>query len=402
MTTTHVVTSLSKLEQLLGKNYDIANRKQFDEYLFAHPLRFTSYLLQQIKTYPSIAKQYIPDPRELNPVGKKRTLTGVMRTGVAGLERLYLDRVILMPSPLCFAYCRFCFRKDYSHNVQDQDFGNPQSDFKEAFEYIRKDDRIKEVLITGGDPLLFPEKTIQLIRALREIPHLDSIRIGTRIFTSDPEKVTEEWIQAFKEFNKVNLDTNTHSIPAPISIAPHINHPDELSSETEKALLRCTQNNIPLYNQTVFLKEINDDPHTLLQLFRRLRKLGVENYRVYHADPLEGTEHFRTTLESFMKTKRWLRAHASGRVVPNFIVDTQLGKIELGADADVLKREGRYLWIRTPFTIETFRSVVPDWRPPKNCEVDNEGYLIVQYEDSIDCLKEQESATVQTMLKILD
>lgn len=388
------INSLEKLEVTLGVNYENIDRPAFSQFIFKHPLRFTPYLIEQIKKSPAIAKQYLPDPREMDPIGLERTLPGLMPTKIPGLERLYMDRVILMPTSQCFAYCRFCFRKNYSHMAKDGDFGTPQQNFKQAINYIKNDPRIKEVLITGGDPLMFPEKILDIIDQLREIPHLTGIRIGSRIFSSDPELIDEQWMKPFQERNQFAvsslqlkddhhyLPTTICQLPAPVSISPHINHPDELTPQTIRSLLLCTQNNIPLYNQTVLMKGINNDPELLLDLFRKLRQLGVEPYRVYHADPLQGTEHFRTTLDEFMTIKRYLRAHGSGRVVPSFIVDTRVGKVELGADADIIKRVNNTVTIKTPYSIDQFRAVIPDWKVPEYCSLAEDGKLIVEYEDA--------------------
>lgn len=390
----HLINSLEKLETLLEKKYRGIDREAFSKEIFQHPLRFTDYLLKQIKKYPAIAKQYLPDPRELDPVGVEKPFTGLIQTGVPGLERMYLDRVILMPTSQCFAYCRFCFRKNYSHDARKGDYGTPQDTFEKAYEYIRRDPRIKEVLITGGDPLMFPTKVLEIVEALRQIKHLTGIRIGSRIFTSDPEQITEEWVKPWRKINdqkmkcpmtKSLLDIG-HSVighfPCPISLSPHINHPDELSPETIRALLLCTQNNIPLYNQTVLLKGINDDPEILIDLFRKLRQLGVEPYRMYLADPLKGSEHFRVSIERFMKIKRYLRAHASGRIVPSFVIDTRIGKIELGSDSEILKKRARTVWIKTPYTADIFRSMQRGWKVPDFCNVAKDGSLIVEYEDA--------------------
>lgn len=378
----HLIHSLKKLEKLLGKKYRGIDRSAFSKEIFQHPLRFTDYILKQIKKHPAIAKQYIPDPRELDPVGVEKPFTGVIRTDVPGLERMYLDRVILMPTSQCFAYCRFCFRKNYSHDSRIGNYGTPQDNFKKAYEYIRHDPRIKEVLITGGDPLMFPKKVLEIVEELRQIKHLTGIRIGSRIFTTDPEQITEEWMKPWKEIND-------RLLPCPISISPHINHPDELSPETIRALLLCTQNNIPLYNQTVLLKGVNDDPEILIDLFRKLRQLGVEPYRVYHANPLKGSEHFRVSIDRFMEIKRYLRAHASGRIVPSFIIDTRIGKIELGSDSAIIKRRGRTMWIKTPYTVAIFRAMQKNLQVPNFCTVAKDGRLIVEYEDATDTIHQR-------------
>ncbi len=297
-----------------------------------------------------------------------------------------------MPTSQCFAYCRFCFRKNYSHDARDGDYGSPQDNFEQALNYIREDDRIKEVLITGGDPLLFPEITIELCKKLQKIPNLTSIRIGTRIFTSDPELIDNAWIKPFRELNEINLNPNIPPLPnghkAPITISPQINHPDELTPETTRSLLLCTQNNIPLYNQSVLLKNINNDANVLIDLYRKLRQLGVEPYRIYLADPLQGTEYLRCPLDEFIKIKKHMRAHASGRIVPSFIIDTQVGKGEYGSDLEVIKKEparhggGSTIWFKTPYKAEIYRSIKPSWKIPEFAKEADDGSLIVAYEDA--------------------
>lgn len=265
----------------------------------------------------------------------------------------------------------FCFRKNYSAN---KDYLQPEDDFTSSINYIKNDERIKEVLITGGDPLLFPKKVLRLCKELQKIPNLTAIRIGSRIFTSDPEQIDEKWVKQFAAFNKKRFL---------LSIAPHINHPDELSKETIKSLLLCTRNNIPLYNQTVLLKDINNDPEALVELNRQLRLLGVEPYRIYQADPLQGSEHFRTSLAEFRSILKQMRSVASGKVVPAFIVDTRVGKVNLGADSEIVRREGTNVWIKTPYRLETFRSITKDWQLPDYCELDDDGSIIVEYQDAI-------------------
>lgn len=330
---------------------------------------FTPYLQAQIEKYPSIARQYLPDERELDKTGIKKPFVGLNNTGIPGLERMYLDRVAIMFTPKCFAYCRFCFRKNYSAK---NDYLQSDEGLKASIQYIKNDKRIKEVLITGGDPLLYPDKVLKLCKKLQKIPHLTAIRIGSRIFTSDPGQIDEAWVKKFSAFNKDRFM---------LSISPHINHPDELSKETTKALLLCTRNNIPLYNQTVLLKDINNDPELLIKFFRQLRQLNVEPYRLYLADPLEGSGHFRISIEEFRDILKYMRAHASGRIVPGFFIDTKVGKIELGADSEIIHREGSIVWIKTPYKFDIFRSVDADFELPEYCELAEDGSIVVEYQD---------------------
>ncbi|MDP2642439.1 MAG: hypothetical protein Q8P62_01185 [Candidatus Peregrinibacteria bacterium] len=170
----------------------------------------------------------------------------------------------------------------------------------------------------------------------------------------------------------------------PIEIAVHFNHPDELTLESINAITKLTNSPIKVYNQSVLLKGINDNPKILEDLFRKLHLLGVEIYALYHCDPVKGTKHFRTSIQKGIEMKKYFRGgSATGRINPAYIVDTQIGKVEIGVDSHIEKKEGEYVWIKTPYKLSTYKSVYPDFKlPEKQCKVDKQGYISIKYLDA--------------------
>jgi lysine 2,3-aminomutase len=167
-----------------------------------------------------------------------------------------------------------------------------------------------------------------------------------------------------------------------VEVACHINHPDEISQETIDALLRLRAGGIAVYNQAVLLRGINCDPSTLLDLFWRLRVYGVESYYLFFAGPVRGMDHQRPRIDDALSIKRELRRRASGRCNPRLIVTTRVGKVELGVDGCIVEREAdeRHVWIRTPYTLEGFRDISPDFVLPDEAVVDD-GRIVVRYQD---------------------
>jgi len=338
------------------------------------PVRLTDYLLELSKNSQAVAAQFLPEVDELKENGTEKTFEGVMKTGIEGLERMYVDRCIILPVLQCPAYCRFCFRKFYE---KQKPLPMSYENIDKALAYIKKDERLKEVLITGGDPIMDLKRLEYIIKNLRKISHIQDIRIGTRSPMFAPDTITDDLVKMLLKYHDFkNMKT--------IEIAVHFNHPDEITEASIKAITKFTNSPIKVYNQSVLLKGINDDPKILEDLFRKLHLLGVEIYALYHCDPLKGTKHFRTSIEKGIEIKKYLRAgNATGRINPAYIVDTQIGKVEIGVDAHIEKHEGDYVWIKTPYKLSTYLSVCPEFKlPEKECKTDRNGYISVKYLDA--------------------
>lgn len=312
------------------------------------PVRLTSHLIDLIRRSPAVARQFLPDSREVTTLdGQERCFSGLLEHEVPGLERMYVDRCIVMPQPTCPAYCRFCFRKFYEH-TDGKAMSRTQLD--QALAYIAADVRLREVLITGGEPLMDLERLEYLLRGLRRISHIGPIRIACRTLVTDPERVDTKVAALLRAHQSLRAGR-------PIEIALHCNHADELSDLTVDRLALLQENGLSVYNQAVLLRDVNLDPQVMLALLRALRAHGVESYHLYFAGPVQGMGHMRPTLDEALALKSHLRREATGRLNPHLIVTTRLGKVELGVDGWIVEREpdSRHVWIRTPYTLDCYR-----------------------------------------------
>lgn len=276
------------------------------------PVRITPYYLSLIKEKGDpIYKQVIPDKNELvdekvlysDPLAEDRD------SPVNNIVHRYPDRCLFLVSHVCAAYCRFCTRK---RKVGDADKIN-KNFIDEGIEYIRKHEEIRDVILSGGDPLMLKDSEIEyILKSLRKIPHLEIIRIGTRMPCFLPHRITKKLVNILKKYH-------------PLFINVHFNHPDELTDIATKALGMLANVGIPLGNQSVLLKGVNDNPETMKLLMQKLLKARVRPYYLYQADMVFGTEHFRTTVEKGLEIIKALRGWTSGLAVPHFVIDAPGG-----------------------------------------------------------------------------
>lgn len=270
-----------------------------------------------------IARQFVPDPRELatHPEELSDPIGDDAHSPVAGIVHRYPDRVLLKATHACPVYCRFCFRREMVGPGGEQALAGARLDA--AIAYIRAHDAIREVIVTGGDPLvLAPRRIAEITARLADIPHLDVIRWHSRVPVVAPERVTETLVEALQAPGKA------------VWIAVHTNHARELTAAAQAALRRLAEGGFPLVSQTVLLKGINDDPATLAELFRALVRLRVKPYYLHHADLAPGTAHFRTTIAEGQAIMRALRGRVSGIALPTYVLDVPggFGKVPVGPD----------------------------------------------------------------------
>jgi lysine 2,3-aminomutase len=297
-----------------------------------YPMRVNSYYLGLIeKMNDGIWNQAIPDVDELEhfmdlsedpldeegdiPLGGPRTI----------IHR-YPDRVLLYVSNECAMYCRFCTRK---RKVGD-DMRNPSmEEIKKGIEYIASHEDIRDVLISGGDPLLISNgKLDEILSTLKKIDHLEIIRIGTRVPCTWPQKIIEdtELIEVFRKHTP-------KSIKEPqFFINTHFNHPNEITSQSYQAIKTLRELGIPMGNQTVLLKGVNDDTDTMRDLVHGLGIMGVKPYYLYYADLVEGTGHFRTPISRGREICRNLCGDTTGFLRPLYVVDAQGGRGKVPVD----------------------------------------------------------------------
>ena len=229
---------------------------------------------------------------------------------VPGLVHRYPDRVLVLVTDRCAAYCRYCTRSRLVSNASGYDF-HPQ--FDQQIEYIRNHPEVRDVLLSGGDPLLFSDEKLEhLLSRLRAIPHVEFLRIGTRIPIFLPQRITPQLCAMLRKYH-------------PLFISIHSNHPRELTTEVRDALGRLADAGIPLGNQSVLLRNVNDDAVVMKALVQKLLMCRVKPYYVYQCDLISGSAHLRTSVRKGLEIMEQLRGHTSGYAVPQFVIDAPGG-----------------------------------------------------------------------------
>jgi len=257
-----------------------------------------------------IWRQYIPDLQELDVVdGVSDPLGEDADSPVPNITHRYPDRALFLVSPVCAAYCRFCTRR---RKVGDPE-KIPMSQLESAFRYLEEHTEIRDVIMSGGDPLLLSDRRLdQIITRLRSIPHLEIIRIGSRVPCHLPERITPELCAVLKKHH-------------PLWINTHFNHPSELTPAAVKGLGMLADAGVPLGCQTVLLRGVNDSVDVMKELMQKLMKARVRPYYIYMCDQVAGVEHFKTTVEKGLEIVRGLRGWTSGLAVPHFVIDAPGG-----------------------------------------------------------------------------
>ncbi|MDH4049089.1 MAG: KamA family radical SAM protein [Gammaproteobacteria bacterium] len=239
---------------------------------------------------------------------------------VPGLVHRYPDRVLLLVTNFCSVYCRYCTRARMVGSVGERSV--KKTDIELALDYIERTPVVRDVLISGGDPLSLDDDRLEyILRRLRKIPHVEFIRIGSKQPVVQPMRITPSLTRILKRYH-------------PLWMSLHFTHPDELTPEVAEACGRLADAGIPLGSQTVLLKEVNDSVDTLKQLMHGLLKIRVKPYYLYQCDPISGSAHFRTPVSKGVELIRGLRGHTTGYAVPTFVVDAPNGggKIPLAPD----------------------------------------------------------------------
>ncbi|MGV3774860.1 MAG: KamA family radical SAM protein [Verrucomicrobiales bacterium] len=251
---------------------------------------------------------------------------------VPGLVHRYPDRVLFLVTDRCASYCRYCTRSRLVSNASGYDF-HPEYD--KQLEYIRNTPTIRDVLLSGGDPLLLSdEKLAFLLAQLRSIPHIEFVRIGSRIPIFLPQRITPALCEILKRFH-------------PLFISVHTNHPRELTLEVREALGRLADAGIPLGNQSVLLKHVNDTPEVMKALVQKLLMCRVRPYYIYQCDLIAGSAHLRSSVKQGLKIMESLRGHTTGYAVPQYVIDAPGGggKVPISPEY-LLSHDGERVMIR--------------------------------------------------------
>ena len=284
-----------------------------DEAIADYPVRINDYFLTLMKEKGDpIALQVVPTTAEMDEgveAHYEDPLAEEADSPVRGLVHRYPDRVLLMVTTQCPIYCRFCTRKRI--------IGKPgiisTETIQAGIDYIRQHPEIRDVLLSGGDPLMVKDEVLErILHDLRAIPHLEVLRIGTRVPCALPQRVTPELCAILKKFH-------------PLYMNIHFNHPDEITPEVKRACTLLADAGIPLGSQTVLLKGINDDAEVMKALMHKLLTIRVKPYYLYQTDLVKGTEHFRTTVEKGLEIMEALQGHTTGFAVPKYVIDAPGG-----------------------------------------------------------------------------
>jgi lysine 2,3-aminomutase len=229
---------------------------------------------------------------------------------VPGLVHRYPDRVLFLVTDRCAAYCRYCTRSRLVSNASGYDF-HPR--FSDQIDYIRRNESVRDVLLSGGDPLLFSDEKLEyLLSQLRAIPHVEFLRIGTRIPIFLPQRITPQLCAMLRKYH-------------PLFISIHTNHPRELTVEVREALGRLADAGIPLGNQSVLLRNVNDNATVMKALVQKLLICRVKPYYIYQCDLIAGSAHLRTSVRKGLEIMEQLRGYTTGYAVPQFVIDAPGG-----------------------------------------------------------------------------
>jgi lysine 2,3-aminomutase len=274
-------------------------------------VQITPYYANLIKTKgDALYRQVVPTAAELEETdGTADPLSEDENSPVPSVVHRYPDRVLFLVSHLCASYCRFCTRK---RKVGDPGKIHPRY-IEDGVDYVRSHPEVRDVIISGGDPLMLGDRKLEyILKLLREIPHVEILRLGTRLPCFLPQRITPELVAMLKKYH-------------PLYVNVHFNHPDEITEESALALNLLADAGIPLGNQAVLLRGVNDEPAVMRKLVQKLLAVRVKPYYLYQADYVKGTAHLRTTVEKGIEIMESLRGWTSGLAVPYFVIDAPGG-----------------------------------------------------------------------------
>ncbi len=301
--------SIHSVDQIVEKfNLDRLVAEKLDEFF---QVRINPYYLSLIR-YPGdpIWKQCVPDAVELDDIsGFDDPLDEDGMSPVPNITHRYPDRCLFLVTSQCGMYCRFCTRK--------RKVGDPgkisMKELESAFNYIEEHKSIRDVILSGGDPLMLTDTMLEkVLKRLRRIEHVEIIRLGTKMPCVLPQRITDSLVSMLKKYHPIYVNT-------------HFNHPWEITGESASACLKLVDGGCVVNNQAVLMKGVNDDAEILKELFLELLKLRVRPYYLFMADETKGTEHFRTSVDKGLEIMDKLRGNISGMAIPHFVIDAPGG-----------------------------------------------------------------------------
>jgi lysine 2,3-aminomutase len=309
----HRITKLEQLQEILAlTSEEIEGIKHSKGRLALAVTPYFVSLMDPANPNCPIRRQAIPRVEELHlskndmvdPCGEDKD------SPVPGLVHRYPDRVLLLVTDQCATYCRYCTRRRL---VGSNERAITQVNFEEVLKYLKGHKKVRDVLLSGGDPLLLEnERLEEILSRLRTIPHIELLRIGTRAPVTLPQRITAGMVRMLKKFH-------------PLMISIHFTHPKEITDAVKRACGELADGGIPLGSQTVLLKGINDKPYIMKKLVQELLKIRVRPYYIYQCDLATGTEHFRTSVATGIQIMEKLRGYTTGYAVPTYVIDAPGG-----------------------------------------------------------------------------
>ncbi|MFA8344088.1 MAG: lysine 2,3-aminomutase [Rhodothermaceae bacterium] len=357
----NVIRDVPTLKKVM--NMESGEEEEVNTCLEKFKMGITPYyaaLMSKTNKNCSVRLQAVPSPEEMkdDAFDIDDPLHEDVDSPVPGLTHRYPDRVLLLVTHVCSMYCRHCTRRRV---VGDQDSHLSRSQVDNCIEYIETHPEVRDVLISGGDPLTLGDDQLEyVISKLRAIPHVQMIRIGSRMPVVCPQRITDKLCNMLKKYHPIFLNT-------------HFNHPDEVTEEARAACAKLADAGIPLGNQTVLLRGINDCPNIMKKLMHELLMMRVRPYYIYQCDLSKGISHFRTSVTKGMEIIENLRGHTTGMAVPTFVVDAPGGggKIPMMPNYLLSQSDRR-------FVLRNYEGVITTYTQPEtvvsdcNCEYCND------------------------------
>jgi lysine 2,3-aminomutase len=343
------VRTLAALEQILVLSED--ERSAIERHSGTLPIGITPYYLSLFseddpaeplrRTHIPVGAEYLKLPGEADdPLGEDHD------TQVPGLVHRYPDRVLFLTTGFCSTYCRYCTRSRMVGEAGGE-YHFSYAEWEKALEYLRAHGEVRDVLLSGGDPLTLSDERLEwLLSRLRQIPHIEFVRLGTKVPVVLPQRITPQLARILRRYR--------------VWMSIHYTHPSELTPEVAFAADRLADHGVPMGSQTVLLKGINDDAEVMKRLMHGLLINRVRPYYIFQCDPISGSAHFRTPVEKGLEIIEALRGHTTGYAVPHFVIDAPGGggKVPLIPDY-VVGREGSDLLVRN-FEGKVYRYPDPD------------------------------------------
>lgn len=350
----HSIKSLDKFERLTGIKFEEKERDGLVKTFKKFPLSITPYYLSLInksnyqndpvfkQAFGGIGELIVQDYEQKDPLSEEQD------SPVEGITHRYPDRVLFHVSNICSMYCRHCTRK---RKVGDIDFVPSKEQLSKGIEYIKNTPQVRDVLLSGGDPLMLPNSKIDwLLSEISKIPHVEIIRIGTRMPVVLPYRMTDDLISILKKYQ-------------PLWINTHFNHPNEITASSKEALAKLADGGFPLGNQSVLLRDINDCPRIMKSLLHKLVQNRVRPYYLYQCDLSEGLSHFRTPIGKGIEIMESLVGHTTGFARPTYVIDAPGG----GGKIPIMPN---YIisWSTNKVVLRNYEGIITTYKEPDSYE----------------------------------